>query len=287
MTSDRSHGPNAPLETLVTGCGLIEGPRVDAENHLYFSDVHKGGVYRRAPDGEIELIVPKRRGVGGIALHASGGVVVSGRNVCHVKDGATRIILDLEEALGFNDLFTDAAGRVFVGSMYFDPFSTEGPRKPGELYRIDTDGSATMLYDDVGMTNGIGLSPDGTRLYHSDTLRNQVIVHDLADDGGCRNRRIFAKTERGAPDGLAVDEAGGVWIAAHGGGCITRFCSDGTLDRHLDVPAVFVTSLCLGGPDRRDLYIVSADNTNDKELHGSIFRTRVDVPGVPAALARV
>jgi sugar lactone lactonase YvrE len=48
-----------------------------------------------------------------------------------------------------------------------------------------------------------------------------------------------------------------------------------------------VTSLCLGGPDRRDLYIVSADNTDDPSLGGSIFRTRVDVPGLPVALARV
>jgi len=59
------------------------------------------------------------------------------------------------------------------------------------------------------------------------------------------------------------------------------------LDRHLEVPATLVTSLCLGGPDRRDLYIVSADNTNDKALRGSIFRTRVEVPGVAVALARV
>ena len=96
------------IETLVTGYGLIEGPRIDAEDRIYFSDVIRGGVYRRSPDGSIETIVPKRRGVGGIALHADGGIVISGRNICHVPDGETRIVFDLDDTPGFNDLFTDA-----------------------------------------------------------------------------------------------------------------------------------------------------------------------------------
>jgi D-xylonolactonase len=279
--------PTPLLKTLVTGCGLVEGPRVDEDNHLYFSDVLKGGVYRRAPSGEVETVIPKRRGVGGIALHEAGGVVVSGRNICHVRGGETRIVFDLDGALGFNDLLTDAEGRVLVGSMHFDPFSTEGPREPGELYRIESDGSAAMLYDDVGMTNGIGLSADGRLLYHNDSARNEVLLHDVEEDGSCRNRRVFARPERGTPDGLAVDAEGGIWIAGHGGGCVTRYTSEGVLDRHLDVPAVFVTSLCFGGPDHRDLYIVTADNSDDKSLRGCIFQTRVDVPGLPAALARV
>ena len=98
------------IETLAFGYGLLEGPRVDAENGLYFSDVQGGGVYRRAPDGTIETVVPKRRGVGGIALHADGGIVISGRNICHVRDGETRVLFDLEDVPGFNDLFTDAGG---------------------------------------------------------------------------------------------------------------------------------------------------------------------------------
>ena len=58
------------LETLAYGYGLLEGPRVDENDNLYFSDVPNGGVYRRAPNGEVTTVVPKRRGVGGIALHA-------------------------------------------------------------------------------------------------------------------------------------------------------------------------------------------------------------------------
>src|SRR4249920_1642934 len=156
------------IEMLAWGFGLIEGPRPDAEGNLYFSDVTRGGVHRLAPDGSVTVAVPKRRGVGGIALHADGGLVLSGRNICHVRDGETRIVFELPDIGGFNDLFTDAAGRVYVGSLRDDPFSVGAERKAGEAYRIDLDGTATQIYDDVGLSNGIGFSPDGTRIYHSD-----------------------------------------------------------------------------------------------------------------------
>ncbi len=243
----------AEVETLASGYGLIEGPRCDKKRGLYFSDVRGGGVYRLTEDGEIETIVPKRRGVGGIALHADGGIVISGRNVVHVRDGQTRVVFDLEDTPGFNDLFTDAQGRVYVGSMRSNPFSDAEPRTPGELYRIEAEGVATELYGDVSLTNGIGFSPDGARLYHSDSARNHVIVHDVAADGSVSNRRAFASAPRGFPDGLAVDSHGCVWIAAYGGSCVTRFTPDGALDRHIEVPAKAVTSVAFGGAGLCDL----------------------------------
>jgi sugar lactone lactonase YvrE len=48
-----------------------------------------------------------------------------------------------------------------------------------------------------------------------------------------------------------------------------------------------VTSLCFGGPDGRDLYVVSADHRAQPERKGTIFRTRVEIPGLPAPLVRV
>jgi gluconolactonase len=144
-----------------------------------------------------------------------------------------------------------------------------------------------MLYGDVALTNGIGLSPDGRRLYHNDSARNQVVAHEIAEDGSCTNRRVFAEAPRGSPDGLAVDEDGCVWIAAYGGGCVTCFAPDGRLKRHIDVPAKIVTSLCFGGPERRDLYVVTADNSSDPALGGTVYRTQVEVPGLSAGLARV
>ena len=60
------------------------------------------------------------------------------------------------ETPGFNDIFTDAQGRVYAGSMRTDPFRAEGERTPGELWRIDGPDRAVRLYGDVSLSNGIG-----------------------------------------------------------------------------------------------------------------------------------
>jgi len=273
------------LEMLACGYGLIEGPRVDTDDNLYFSDVPNGGVYRRSPDGEITTEIPKRRGVGGIALHADGGLVVSGRNICHVKDGQTRIVFD-NNSPGFNDLMTDAEGRVVCGTIRSDPFAEESERVPGEAYRIGLDGTVEEMYGDVALTNGIGFSPDGATVYHADTGNNHLICHDVVDDRYV-NRRALGESKSFNPDGLAVDESGVIWVADFLAGCVRGVDDDGDEVGRIDVPSRAVTSVCFGGADRRDLYIVTADNTEDPGRLGTIFRTRADVPGVPVALARV
>jgi sugar lactone lactonase YvrE len=274
------------LETLAYGYGLVEAPRVDADGNLYFSDVMGGGVYRRSPDGAITTVVPKRRGVGGLVLHADGGVVVSGKNVAHVRDGVTRVLLEVEGALGFNDLTTDRRGRVFVGSLRSSAFET-GRRAPGELWRIDGQGRATEVYGGIEFANGVGFSPDERTIYHSNYSEAYVLAHDLDESGAGVNRRVFARMPKGNPDGLAVDETGGVWVALGGGGAVARFSARGELLSIVDVPSPFVTSLCFGGADRRDLYVVTLENGEDPARKGTIFRTRVDVPGLVAPPARV
>lgn len=273
------------IETLAWGYGLIEGPRVDGAGNLYFSDVTNGGVFRRRPDGSIDTVVPKRRGVGGIALHADGGLVISGKNICHVRDGQTRILLALDGVPGFNDLFTDAEGRVYTGSMRSNPFSESGPRTPGECYRIDAEGRATELYRGVSLTNGIGFSPDGRTIYHSDTALSQIHVHRL-DPSGKATPATPIRVE-GGPDGLAVDAEGGVWVALYQAGAVQRYLPSGAADKQIKVPARAVTSLCFGGADLRDLYVVTADNSDDPSRGGTVFRMRSDVAGLPAPFARI
>ncbi|MEM9561771.1 MAG: SMP-30/gluconolactonase/LRE family protein [Actinomycetota bacterium] len=280
----------ADLETLTHGYGLVEGPRVDEAGNLYFSDVLDGGVYRRDPSGTIDTVVPKRRGVGGIALHADGGIVISGRNVCHVVDGETRVVFE-PDAPGCNDLVTDASGRVLTGTIRRDPFDAEAAPTAGEAYRIGLDGSVERLYDDVGLTNGLGFSPAGDRLYHSDSTGGHVICHDIetgpAGVDRLTNRRALRPFRGFQPDGLAVDEAGTIWVADFGAGAVIGVSPDGDEVDRIPVPATAVTSVCFGGPDRRDLYIVTADNRDDPDRRGTIFLTRSEVPGLAIPAARV
>ena len=146
------------MEQVARGYGLVEAPVWDGERGLYFSDVLNGGVWLLDRAGVISPVVPKRRGVGGMALHAEGGLIVGGRNVAWVgADGETRILLDpaaIPGAIGFNDLTTDHAGRIYVGSLCYRVFAD--PPKPGFLHVIDLDGSMRTLSDGVMLTNEIG-----------------------------------------------------------------------------------------------------------------------------------
>ena len=151
------------MQRVATGFGLIEGPVWDPARGLYFSDVINGGVHLLDRAGKVSPVVPKRRGIGGMALHASDGLVVGGRDIACVwlSDGNTHQLLSLDAipgATGFNDLTTDKAGRVYVGSLAFRVFGGEAP-KPGHLHVIDLDGTMRTLSDGVMLTNGLGFSP--------------------------------------------------------------------------------------------------------------------------------
>jgi len=273
------------FEVLASGYRLVEGPTEAPDGGLYFSDVLGGGVYHRAPDGTISTQVPKRRGVGGIAVHADGGLICGGRDLIHVHDGADRPVFPVEGLLGWNDLCTDSQGRVYAGSIRFEVFNPAAEAVPGECWRVDGCGAGTELYGGVVHANGISLSPDERWLMHSDTRARVVRVHRLEEDGSAHAAPSIEID--GAPDGLAFDQEGCFWVAIADGGRIDRFTPDGKPQGSLPVPARMVTSLCFAGRDRRDLIVVTADHAEQPELGGCVLRTRSDVAGAPVHPARV
>ena len=277
------------LEFLAWGYGLVEGPRTDADNNLYFSDIRGGGVFRRSPSGDITTVIPGRKSVGGLAVHADGGLIVSGKDVSHWKDGQFRVLLARDGVSAFNDLQPDPEGRIIAGAIRMNMEDPNAEKVPGEAYRIDLDGSVTELYGGVETSNGIGFSPDGRSLYHSDSTTKGIWVHDVAPDGSLSNRRHIGKAafERGIPDGMCVDENGDLWVAHVGGRRVVKLSPAGDVLDEIPVPAKWVTSVAFGGPDWSDLYLVSADNMEDPEKKGGIWRCRPGVAGLPTPLARV
>lgn len=277
------------LELLAWGYGLVEGPRTDAADNLYFTDVPGEAAYRRAPDGTIDTLISGRHTMGGILLHADGGFVVSGPDVAHWKDGQLRVLLSRDGVTAFNDLHTDSTGQVYVGSIRSDLAKLDGPKAPGEMYRIGVDGAVTQLYDGVDLSNGIGFAPDGSRLYHVDSLSRGIWVHDVAADGSLSNRRHIGRDvfARGLPDGMCVDSDGNLWVAHVGGRRAVKLSPEGAELDSIAVPAKWVTSVAFGGPDWGDLYLVTSDDLDQPERKGGIWRCRPGVTGMPTPLARI
>ena len=279
------------MEELATGFGLVEGPTWLKDKGLLFSDVIRGGVYLLNGSNEISTIVEHRRGIGGIAIHEENGLIVGGKNIAYKSftDDKTTILLSNDvtvAALGFNDLTTDSKGRVYVGSVAFKVFSDD-EMIPGHLHVIDVDGSVRTISDGVMLTNGLGFSPDGRTLYHADARDAVVRQYEVSRDGNVTDWKPFVQTNNGHPDGLAVAEDGSIWIAMAYGSRVDVFESNGALRESLPVPLPMVTSVCFGGPDLRDLYVVTGSRGGPSDICGTIFRTRVDVPGLPISDAKV
>lgn len=280
------------MECLATGFGLIEGPVWNADAGLYFSDAAAGGVNLLDRAGNVSTIVPKRRGVGGMAMDGADSLVMGGRDIAVVRiaDGKTSPILTLSQlpgATGLNDLTVDAMGRVYVGSLTFRVFSGDTPT-PGFLHRIDLDGTVHTVADGILLSNGIAFSADGRLLYHADARADVVRLYDVRADGTLGSWRPFATFGgQGTPDGMKIAVDGSVWVALAHAGIVRVFNADGSHRRDIPVPLPLVTSLCFGGDDLRDLYIVTGSKGGPSESCGSIYRMRSDVAGVPMHAARI
>lgn len=281
------------MEKLADGYGLIEGPVWDPQKGLIFSDVLAGGVFCLCPDGSVSTVFEHRRGIGGMALHDDDGLVVSGRNISFkpFNGSDTILLLDRDEQnnnVGYNDITTDEQGRIYAGSLGSSPVFDDG-REPhsGDLYLIELDGSARVVAQDIQLSNGLGFSPDGRTLYHSDSRRQTVFCYSVELDGSLGEKRPFVSPDRGGPDGLVVSEDGAVWVALAGGHGVGVYGADGALREHIEIPLPMCTSVCFGGQDLKDLYIVSGSDGASSDKAGAVFRCRTEVAGLAVPIAKV
>jgi gluconolactonase len=253
-------------EVLATGYQLVEGPRADGEGGVYFTDALGGGVYRWSDDG-VDTIVPKRRGVGGLALHADGGVVVSGRDVTHVSpDGTNRLLFAAPEGVtGFNDISATSDGSILAGGLRFLPFTGEDP-VPGAFWHVTSPEHAENVLEDVEWPNGVGDAGDDTWCF-CDYSRGRVTVVT------CNDRNVLT-TPSGEADGLAFDIDGGVWVAQPRAQSLVRLILEtGKADQTIELPGVQPASLAFDGDV---LYVTTIAN---ETRSGELLRLDAPIPG--------
>jgi sugar lactone lactonase YvrE len=220
--------------------------------------------------------------VGAVVPRASGGLVVAAANGFYAVDLDAGEVEELAPAPGMpetrmNDGKCDRAGRFYAGTMAND----ESPGL-GSFYRLGTDHSVTELYTGLGISNGLGWSPDDRLMYYIDSYAYRVDVMDYdLDTGQIGTRRPFARLGSGdtVPDGMAVDAEGGVWVAVWGGGVIQRYDATGRLTSVVRLPAANVTSCAFAGPDLDQLYITTAAGPGSSA--GALFTCPAGITGLP------
>jgi sugar lactone lactonase YvrE len=181
-----------------------------------------------------------------------------------------------------NDMLVDEAGRAYVGNFGFDAGAGE-PVRATVLVRVDPDGDARVVADDLLFPNGMALTAD-RRLIVAETAGDRLTSFAARDDGGLHDRRTFAALPGLAPDGICLDAEGAVWVAAAGTGEVVRVAEGGDVLARVSPPSGRAFACALGGADGRTLFICAAAGVPRPEetggrREGLIVRTRVDVPG--------
>lgn len=261
------------------------------EKQLYWTDIPTGRMFRYDPStGEHEQFY-QGQVVGGFTIQAEGTLLL------FMARGAVKVwrngeLIDVLEEIPdernsrFNDVIADPEGRVFCGTM---------PTKDrlARLYQLHADGELIKLLDGIGISNGMGFTPDRKRMYYTDTSKRAIYVFDYDQNSGIisnQNTFIVVPEGEGAPDGMTVDAEGYLWSARWGGSCLVRYSPDGSEERRIHFPVRKISSVTFGGKDYTDIYVTTAGGNNRREegaSAGALFRINLGIKGVPEFFSRI
>jgi len=277
----------AELKVLLTGLGIPESPRWH-EGRLWFCNWIDRQVMAVDMDGKAEVMLvrdPDSHSMGySIDWLPDGRLLTTGEKVRrHERDGS--LVTDAEQHA--NEVVVDARGNIYINGADFD-FVAGAPPKPGYIKLITPAGHMRQVADDIAFPNGMVITPDNRTLIISESFDRRLTAFDIDPDGGLSNRRAFA--EDVAPDGITLDAEGAVWVQT--AFSVSRVADGGRVLQHVDLPedrAPF--ALMLGGPDRRTLFILTAewrladdhvvnlDRLANCPRTGEILALPVEVPG--------
>jgi D-xylono/L-arabinono-1,4-lactonase len=258
-------------------CATGEGPMWHPEEKVvYWVDIPNGRLLKYDPVTETHQTVFEGAPIGGFTIQEDGQLLLfmaQGRialwDPAKGPDQELQVIIEeipAERESRFNDVIADPAGRVFCGTM-------PTPEGAAHLYRLELDGTLTLLLDDVGLSNGMGFTPDRTGFYYTDTRKHTITFFEYDEAGGAiAHPRTFVKVPEdpgeGHPDGMTVDADGNVWSARWDGHCLVKYSSEAEeLDRIM-FPVPKVSCVTFGGEDYTDMYITTASvNRRAQEGH--------------------
>lgn len=280
------------FEVLASGLGFTEGPVVTGEGTVFAVDID-GGHVLRIQNGRVDVVATPGGGPNGLALETTSTGIIANNGGFLWSDvgGGLRIPIDrathTNEPPGFTGgwlervdltsgevsvLHRECEGRPLRGpnDLVFDQegglwFTDHGKGRHasvdrGGLYYVPPDWSAVreIAFPLLG-PNGVGLSPDGSKVYVSETHTGRLWVWDLAGPGEVRPSAGSLAVRHGGTclaatpfsfDSLAIEEDGRIAIGAIADGIVV-ITPDGQEAEVHPVPGDITTNIAFGGADGR------------------------------------
>ena len=288
---------------IATSVSMLEGPTVDADGNVYFTDILMQRIMRFSRDGKFSVFREKSNVANGLVIDPQGRLIAaegaasptaerSGMATggiprvtrTDLKTGRMEILADRFEGKplsGPNDVTIDSKGRLYV---------TDSPG--AAVYRIDAPRKVARILaaPDIQRPNGIQISPDDRILYLVEANGAQggarmIRAYDLQPDGTVTNMRVLYNFSPGrSADGMSIDTQGNLYAAA--GLHRTRGTAEtldtkcgvyvispqGKLLKFIPVPEDYITNTAFGGADMKTLYITAGK---------TLYRMRNDIAGLP------
>ena len=239
-------------------------------------EVRDDGATERRQIGKVVATIRNRRGGGYVVATERGFRLLT----ADFEPDGSEVAAFSDPAVRMNDGGCDPQGRFYCGTMAYA--QTPGA---GSLYRLDPDLSTHRVFGGVTISNGLQWHADGRRAYYNDTPTDVVALMNFdAETGTFGDRTLFAAVPdgHGQPDGMALDDAGGVWVALWGGGAVHRYDEAGELTDRIELPVRQVSACTFGGADLGTLYITtSRQDLGDRAepAAGAVFSARVPYRG--------
>ncbi|MFG6082981.1 SMP-30/gluconolactonase/LRE family protein [Paracoccus litorisediminis] len=265
-----------------------ESPVWDARTGaLWFVDTLAPALFRRHADGRLDRF-DMPAAAGSLGLCDSGLIVVGLQTGVHLLDPATAALSLLCDPDGGR-----ADSRLNDGKVGPDGYFWVGTRDEAEpqtgnarLYRVAPDGSFATVLDGLLTSNGLAWSPDGRRMYHSDSsgLYVQAFDFDPMRGGiGDATRLHDNAPDEGRPDGAAMDAEGCYWSAGVRSGRLNRMNAQGEIIEIWEMPHKGCSMPCFGGPDLRTLYVTCLHMPRDDGTMqpGTLLAFDAPVAGAP------
>jgi len=266
------------LFPLANGFCFGEGPRW-FEGLVWFSDMLGEAVHTVTLDGAMSTLPLDGHAPSGLGFRPDGSLLIvstehrqvlsyDGESVTTVADLSSLVPADL------GDMVIDRQGCAYVGSQ---------AREGGVIVRVDPgdEWRATVVADGLDFPNGMALSPDGATLIVAESTGRRLTAYTVAGGTLCE-RRVFADGLDGPPDGICLDDEGGVWVAMTLAHQFERVVEGGRITDRIDVGDRTAIACALGGPEGRTLFMVTTTDAYPERLRGTklsrLDATTVDVP---------
>jgi sugar lactone lactonase YvrE len=270
---------------LLDGLAFGESPRWH-DGRLWFSDMHAHQVMAVDLSGRTETIARVPGQPSGLGWLPDGRLLVVSmidRRLLRLDPGGLVEVTDLHAlASGLcNDMVVDSQGRAYIGHSGFDLYASQ-PSALADIILVMPDGDARVVAKQIAFPNGTVITPDGRTLIVAESFGSCLTAFDIQSNGSLMGRRLWASTAPAGPDGICLDAEGAIWIASPRTREVLRIREGGQIDKRISLSKSAFACM-LGGPDRRTLFILTADSFLPDEarvrLSGRVEFVEVDVPG--------